>query len=311
VRQTALDGNCPNVLIHRQGRRSSRHPITKLEFQQMIQQQLGKDLDHDCEPLGKQGTGGALFRITLAEWGYTLVGKGTVEAFVPDLQHEGQIYQRLDAIQGECIPVYLGNIDLLKVYYLDIGVRIQHMLMMSWIGERADVDREARNHPIQTQVRLLVKEVGRLGVVHGDIGEPNILWSRELRRVMLIDFERATCATSSRLNWSPARDRWILRELSTNRRGKRSKTCEHTEKSTKQDVLVICRVASLHAALTSLANPAESATGLESTSGYICMMILVTKVESRSRQISLRRRHVCLYTLGVRSIALARSSKSA
>jgi hypothetical protein len=67
----------------------------------------------------------------LAEWGYTLVGKGTVEAFMPDLRHEGQIYQRLDAIQGECIPVYLGNIDLLKVYYLDIGVRIQHMLKLS------------------------------------------------------------------------------------------------------------------------------------------------------------------------------------
>jgi len=115
---------------------------------------------------------------------------------------------------------------------------------------------------------------------------------------------------SSRLNWSPARDRWILRELSTNRRGKRSKTCENTRNpSPKQEVLVVCRVASLRAALTSLANPAESSTGLESTSGYICMMILVTKTESRSRQISLRQRHVCLYTSGVRSIALARSSQ--
>jgi hypothetical protein len=59
--------------------------------------------EHCCEPLGKQGARGALFKITLASHGYTFVGKGTVEAFVPDLRHEGQVYERLE---GKLVSFY-------------------------------------------------------------------------------------------------------------------------------------------------------------------------------------------------------------
>jgi len=34
--------------------------------------------------------------------------------------------------------VCLGNIDLVKMYYLDLGVRIVHILLMSWADEAAD-----------------------------------------------------------------------------------------------------------------------------------------------------------------------------
>lgn len=44
--------------------------------------------------------------------GYTCVGKATREVSVPALQHEGQIYGRLQSLEGRLIPVYLGNIDL-------------------------------------------------------------------------------------------------------------------------------------------------------------------------------------------------------
>jgi len=40
--------------------------------------------------------------------------------------------------------------------------------------------------------RLAANEMRRQGVVHGDFRRPNILWSQEIQRVMLIDFERAT-----------------------------------------------------------------------------------------------------------------------
>jgi hypothetical protein len=45
---------------------------------------------------------------------------GTVSVFVPDLQHEGRIYQRLEAMQGEVVPVHLGNINLVRKYDLDL-----------------------------------------------------------------------------------------------------------------------------------------------------------------------------------------------
>jgi hypothetical protein len=57
--------------------------------------------------------------------------KGTVSVFVLDLQHEGGIYPRLEAIQGEVVPVHQGNINLVRKYDLDLGVGIARMLLMS------------------------------------------------------------------------------------------------------------------------------------------------------------------------------------
>jgi hypothetical protein len=93
--------------------------------------QLAEDPENGCEPLGKQGARGALFRLTLDWYGYTFVAKGTVTAFEVKLKHEGLVYEHLDKIQGELIPVYLGNISLVHPYFLDFGVRIVHMLLMS------------------------------------------------------------------------------------------------------------------------------------------------------------------------------------
>lgn len=191
VQQTGLDKNCPNVALHRRRVKDNRHAVNKRMFRQLLQRQLGEDLDHDCEPLGKQGARGALFKITLRQFGYTLAGKGTVQAFVEDLRYEGRVYQRLKSLQGSVIPVHLGNIDLAKVYYLDIGVRIQHMTMMAWVGEQAAADGEVTHCQIDEQVRSTVEEIRWFGVTHGDLHGPNILWSQELERVMLIDFERS------------------------------------------------------------------------------------------------------------------------
>jgi hypothetical protein len=57
--------------------------------------------------------------------------KGTVEAFIRRLKHEGRVYRYLDEVQAELISVFLGNISLIKLYYLDFGVRIVHMLLIS------------------------------------------------------------------------------------------------------------------------------------------------------------------------------------
>jgi len=103
----------------------------------LVQQQLAADLDRIVKEIKQQGIRGALFQITLTSHGYTFVGKATREVFVPALLHEGQIYKQLKSVQGKIIPVYLGNIDLARPWR-DLHVRLIHMLLMSWGGERAD-----------------------------------------------------------------------------------------------------------------------------------------------------------------------------
>jgi hypothetical protein len=81
----ALDGNCPDVSAHRDGECHRRHRIGINTFASLVQAQLGRTLDQDCEPLGKQCARWNLFKITLASHGYTFVGKGTISVFVEDL----------------------------------------------------------------------------------------------------------------------------------------------------------------------------------------------------------------------------------
>jgi hypothetical protein len=194
-----LDEACPNVSAHRAHGDGVRHAVDARTFAWLVREQLARDLDHDCEPLDKQGARGALFKITLAAHGYTLVAKGTVEAFVPDLRHEGRVYRRLERIQGKAVPVCLGNIDLVKMYYLDLDVEIVHMLLMSWAGEvatEAAVTGMGVVADLGAEVRRTAAEVRGQGVVHGDDRAPNRLWNVERRRVMLIDFERSTLLPS-------------------------------------------------------------------------------------------------------------------
>jgi len=187
VRGGILDENCPNVEAHRVGRSHRRHGIGIRAFASSVRAQLGQTLDQDCEPLGKQGARGNLFKITLASYGYTFVGKGTIRVFVPDLQHEARVYGRLKRLQGMVVPVYLGSIGLIEPY-IDLGVEIVHMLLMSWGGEMAESSDALDLSP---EIRRSVDEIYREGVEHNDVRDPNILWNTERQRAMLIDFERS------------------------------------------------------------------------------------------------------------------------
>ena len=182
-----LDEKCPNVSSHRTLGSGAHHPVDVASFARLVREQLGRDRDRDCEPLGKYGARGALFKLTLARYGYTFVGKGTLSVFVRALRHEGEVYRRLERLQGEVVPVYLGNIDLIKTYYLP-GVHIVHMLLMSWAGEKAA---GAGVPDLAGEVRQTSRAVRSEGVVHGDERDDNMLWNPERRRVMLVDFERS------------------------------------------------------------------------------------------------------------------------
>ena len=83
--------------------------------------------------------------------------------------------------------MYLGNIDLIKTYYLP-GAHIVHMLPMLWAGEKAA---EAGLPELAEQVQRTSQTVRGEGVVRNDEPEDNILWNDEQRRVMLVNFKRS------------------------------------------------------------------------------------------------------------------------
>ncbi|KAH6667181.1 hypothetical protein B0J14DRAFT_629544 [Halenospora varia] len=192
VRKRPLDDACPNVSSHRARGANSHHALERKSLAKLMSRQLAENPDNGCEPLGKQGARGALFRLTLERYGYTFVAKGTVTAFKAKLKHEGLVYRHADEVQGSITPVYLGNISLVRPYFLDFGVRIVHMLLMSWGGVQARSDlMSAMGRDLAVETSGAVTKMRGCGVEHRDVRPPNVLWNPEIRNVMLVDFERS------------------------------------------------------------------------------------------------------------------------
>ena len=225
VRGAYFDNSCPNIELHRQGKKGRSHLLNTEQFSEMVRLQLGTDLDINCKDLRLQGARGALFKVTLASHGYTFVGKATREVFVPDLKHEGRMYGLLRSIQGKKIPVYLGNIDLIMPWR-DLHVKLIHMLLMSWGGKEVDSVHPKRR--FDTEIKQFETRLARLGVQHEDIRPPNMLWNEETGGVMFIDFERSTEIPSS-----------ALQEISPNKKRKRSPLGIKTELGKHSQELVI------------------------------------------------------------------------
>ncbi|KAJ9413473.1 hypothetical protein QL093DRAFT_2475958 [Fusarium oxysporum] len=183
-----LDPKCPNVALHGKScapAARARHPVDHKEWLRLLWIQLKQSLDDGIRPLGEGGARGVLFQVTLLAHGYTFVSKGTVRAFVKDLEHEAAVYERLKPIQGVHVPVFLGAIDLgsmNKTYYYDHRVYVVHMTFLSWGG--CSIDRAQRigdtDRPLEDEAIRSLRAMHREGVAHQDTN-----------RVMVIDFERA------------------------------------------------------------------------------------------------------------------------
>lgn len=107
-----------------------------------------------------------------------------------DLEQEATVYHRLQPLQGVCVPVFLGKVDLRDIsrtYYYDFRVRVVYMMFLSWAGDSLDMATLDAERELLRSVRRL----HTMGVAHTDVRRPNALWSWETRRVMMIDFERA------------------------------------------------------------------------------------------------------------------------
>ncbi|KAH8431444.1 uncharacterized protein LDX57_009106 [Aspergillus melleus] len=184
-----LDENCPNVTFHRKGGNSNRHLINAETLVQQIKQQLDENID-DCTPMGGCGASGAPFKITCAVYGYTVVGKGTTSYLWDEVSREADIYRILSRLQGSVVPVFLGAIDLAKIYFLHGAGEIQHMLLMAWAGKPISKT-EATSPDISRSISRSISKIRSLGVSHQDLRVDNFLWNDELRRVLVIDFHRS------------------------------------------------------------------------------------------------------------------------
>ncbi|EFR02732.1 hypothetical protein MGYG_05731 [Nannizzia gypsea CBS 118893] len=183
--------SCPNVALHQQMSHDGTHPISKAKVAILLDSQLNDDPDNGCWPLMKlHGARGILFKMTLAHYGYTFVGKGTIKGLVSYLQHEAKAYDALSTLQGSLIPVCLGSVNLNEPYITTGLDYIVHYLLLSWAGDDLD-SIPGRDVDFYREARKLQKELGRYGVVHGDIRPANITWNSELSRAMLIDFDQA------------------------------------------------------------------------------------------------------------------------
>lgn len=193
-----LDPKCPNAALHRKGcaNDSKSHPVNHEQWLHLLWKQMARSLDNGITPLGEGGARGVLFRVTLLVYGYTFVAKGTVRAFIKDLEHEAIVYQRLKRCQGVYVPVFLGFIDLRsmnKTYYYDHRVYVVHLTLLSWGGCPINaVNRTCgRKKYLEKETIRSLRAMHQEGIVHNDVRLANMLFNSETDGIMMIDFERS------------------------------------------------------------------------------------------------------------------------
>ncbi|KAJ5971845.1 uncharacterized protein N7479_001763 [Penicillium vulpinum] len=184
----SLDDSCPNARIHQRSGDEVQHPINAAKLVSCLKQQIDEKIDR-CIPFGTRGSYGAPFKLTCFPYGYTVVGKGTTSGlWRQHVSREADIYQILRKAQGSAVPVFLGKIDLAKIYFLHGAGQIRHMLVMGWAGEStAKLEQTAE---LRREIKRSKKTIRALGVRHSDLRPDNILWNAELGRALIIDFHR-------------------------------------------------------------------------------------------------------------------------
>lgn len=84
-----LDEDCPNETLHCKSGvfTETLHPVNHKKWLYLLREQLEQSLDDGIKPLREGGTRGVLFQVTLLSHGYTFASKGTIEAFIKDVDH--------------------------------------------------------------------------------------------------------------------------------------------------------------------------------------------------------------------------------
>lgn len=235
VNKGALDPSCPNYEFHPKrgkGRGKKQHAISVEELHKLLLAQIQRTMNTNIEPLGLQGSRGAIFKLTLESHGYTMIGKGTPPHYLADLRRERRVYNLLHRLQGTVIPVFLGAIDSPRPYFYDLDVDIYHWLLVSFAGKSLT---QAEFDVHVPSVEAMANNLLRYGIRHQDISPNNVLWDERAKQLMVIDFERSYYIKRTeeevKMEEKP-QDKQFLKEMSPNKTLGKRKEMEDGEGET-------------------------------------------------------------------------------
>ncbi len=134
--------------------------------------------------------------------GYRFVGKGTVEALVPFVFHEGLLHQHMAHLQGTAIPVHLGILKLAAA--LRLGAARAHCARnVARVRRRRGVARARARRGTAGAARRRARWPRCAGPASRSatcLNKHTILWNAETQRAMIIDFEHADRVQDSTAN---------------------------------------------------------------------------------------------------------------
>jgi hypothetical protein len=208
-----MDDLCPNASEHCApgAGTSGKHAMSAPQVERLLMQHIADDLSSCCMAVtalerdslpGKYVSGaiGTLFKVEVPGLGYTFVAKGTRMSNWRLLQHEAQIYQHLDSLQGQVVPVFLGLYEIPGKwgFVRCDGTVLKYLMAMSWGGIPVRDNSRAPSNPgmyiddhVRAEIDRAFQALYDAGVDHGDRENRNVLWNLERGRAMVVDFDRA------------------------------------------------------------------------------------------------------------------------
>ncbi|OPB38905.1 hypothetical protein A0O28_0020110 [Trichoderma guizhouense] len=187
VQGKSLDKNCPNAEFH-----GSAH-LDYDDFLSLLRTQLDQDdnLDVDCTPLRVANVPKSLFKMRLTSHGYTFIAKaGKNSAY---LWSEKFVYDQMANLQGRCIPVCIGMMELIKPRRHNSRA-LKDLLLLSWAGRPfLNCSKQVTKEQIARMMEMGIEAIHKVGVVYNGGHIPsNFLYDASRNSVMIVDFEEAS-----------------------------------------------------------------------------------------------------------------------
>ncbi|KAI1331368.1 hypothetical protein F5Y16DRAFT_395254 [Xylariaceae sp. FL0255] len=188
------DSGCPNFTKHK----SVGKKIKASDLLQSIAKQLSTASTENVMAL-KEGSTGSLFkvRVPLELGHYTVIAKCFQEEDLSRFEKEKGIYDHLQRIQGQYVPVCIGK-EKLDPPFRYHDRQLVSFLALSWSGEPLDLEGLSTPKNITDLARQALSEVHKGGVLHCDTVLRNLLYKSGENRVMIVDFEESQKTTEQR-----------------------------------------------------------------------------------------------------------------
>lgn len=198
-----LDPACPNVGDHG----DEYHEIDGGQLMDCLEAQLTlQSPQFELQPLHITGNGNQFLRGTLEDYGYSFLVKGAERGAGQRLEEEFDLYKRLTPLQGICIPICVGLLDLDTAENMTLiynGRELGKMIIMSWEGISAthasEIYHIRRLGGRRARIRRRLVEIGIRNV---DFDLSNLVWNPAAKSLKLVNFKTAPNITPMRLKGS-------------------------------------------------------------------------------------------------------------